>query len=178
MILAVVIGFAAADAPVGMRVAGVVAAPVLVCMATIYALVRLAPASAASIALRRFSFFSGWKLSKGRFWALFGAFLLLGVIYMLVGPLFAGAYFAAIGTQVDWSLAIEDPVAFNEDYLEAVMGLWGTPGGIALMVGANLASVTVALVFYVLFYGVNARAAVAAIEEGLIEPAAAEAGPS
>ena len=41
----------------------------------IYFAMRFAPAAATSIARRKFSFFEAWKVTKGRFWALFGSFL-------------------------------------------------------------------------------------------------------
>ena len=67
----------------------------------IYFGVRFAPAAATSIARRKFSFFQAWTVTKGRFWALFGAFFLLFVIYWV----WMIAYFAI------WLVAVAGPVA-------------------------------------------------------------------
>lgn len=148
-----------------------------VLFAAIYFGVRLAPAAATSVGLRKFTFFKAWTVSSGRFWALFGAFLLLIVINIVAGiilstiafsVLFAGAF-----ANVDPTMALSDPVAFNQAYFAAMMGLFSNPITIALFVVYQLVAWAVGLVFYVLFYGVNARAVQAALAEGKIAPAAA-----
>jgi hypothetical protein len=148
----------------------------------IYAVVRLAPAAATSIGIGRFAPQDAWIATRGRFWALFGAFLLLFVIYfvasIVISQITMGVFFATIMNSLDWTKIGADPEAFAEAYrtavLQAVQTLFASPTTIALYIGGALALRVVGLVFYVLFYGVNARAVQAALEEGkLSAPAAA-----
>src|SRR5262245_13377452 len=57
---------------------------VVLALAWLWFSVRLAPAAATSVARRRFAFFDAWKVSKGRFWGLFGAFLLIWIMYLVL----------------------------------------------------------------------------------------------
>lgn len=146
-------------------------------LAVIYILVRLAPAAATSVGRRKFSFFSAWTVTSGRFWALFGAFLLLVLINMVVsivlsivafGVLFAGAF-----SNLNVADAAGDPNAFSQAYFEGLTQLFSNPATIAMVAGYYLVAGAIGLLFYVLFYGVNSRAVQAALEEGKIseEPA-------
>jgi hypothetical protein len=60
--------------------------------------VRFAPAAATSIARRRFSFFDAWKVTRGRFWALFGSFFILMGAYLVALAIFATAAFLGQST--------------------------------------------------------------------------------
>jgi hypothetical protein len=136
-----------------------VVAIVLQYAAMIFVGVRFAPAAATSIARKRFAFFEAWKVTKGRFWALFGSFFILMFAYVLVSLVFAGLALAVFATRLYDFSAGEVP-----DF-QALL----TPGVIALFaVGYGLSIVT-GLVFVILSFGVNARAVIAAMDEGKIE---------
>lgn len=145
-------------------------------VAWLYAAVRLAPAAATSIGRGRFSFFSAWSATRGRFWALFGAFLLLIIIFFIASLVISSIFFSVVMGSVfanlDWAAAVNDPTAFQRAYLEAIMGMFANPTMIALYALFQLVNWALTLCFYVMFYGVNARAVVAALEEAKIAKAA------
>jgi len=121
--------------------------------------VRLAPAAATSIARRRFAFFEAWKVTKGRFWALFGSFFVLMLVYIVALLFFIGVGFGAFASVF---VSGAPPTA---ETLAALI----TPSNIAL-VGMLYGLLIVSGVFYVvLSFGVNARAVIAAIDEGKID---------
>ena len=74
---------------------------ILIYCSLIFFCVRLSPAAAVTIRDRKLSFTSAWSATKGRFWAMFGAFLvLLIVVYVLMTVFFGisvGIGFAASG---------------------------------------------------------------------------------
>lgn len=152
-------------------------------VAWIYVAVRLAPAAATSIGAGHFAPLKAWGVSSGRFWALFGAFLLIFIIYIIasivVGGVTMGAYFATVFGGVDWSKMGSDPTGFSAAYqsavLEGMQKLWSSPASIALYIGGQIAIYALALLIYVMCYGVNARAVRVALDEGKLEhnPAAA-----
>jgi hypothetical protein len=150
----------------------------------IWVSVRLAPAAATSVARRRFGFFHAWTTSRGRFWGLFGAFFLLLLLNMVVSGAIAGVFFnlllgpAAFNFAADAKDATQFAAqyqAFIENYVTALM----SPGKLGLVIAFQLTAGAIGLVFHVLYYGVSARAAALALEEGKFgaAPAAAEAAP-
>jgi hypothetical protein len=50
------------------------------------------------------------------------------------------------------------------------MDAMAAPGGMLVYAGVTVVTWIIAILFYVALYGVNARAAVAALEEGKITP--------
>ena len=140
---------------------------ILVCLAVfaavIYVAVRLAPATATSIIAKRFAFFDAWKATKGRFWSLFGAFVLLWVLYFIsaiiieivigivAGGTMAATFGGAGGNNTDPSAVF---AALTSPTMLVVFGL------------IYVAIFALAMTFLVAMYGVNARAAIAAAEEG------------
>jgi len=61
----------------------------------IYVTVRLAPAAATSVGVREFAPLKAWTVSRGRFWALFGSYLLLYVLYLIALAIVSGVFFGA-----------------------------------------------------------------------------------
>jgi hypothetical protein len=63
-----------------------------------------------------------------------------------------------------------DPTGFSAAYqaanLEAMQRMFTNPVSIALYCGGQIAFYAIAMVFYLMFYGVNARAVQVALEEG------------
>lgn len=141
----------------------------LVIAGLIYFGVRFAPAAATSVAKRRFAFFDAWTVTKGRFWALLGAFVLLWLMYF-VGVIILStiASFAMAGSMMSQMQTGAEPAT-----PEQAMAMFASPSvwiPLAIVYGLMIVG---AFVFYVALFGVNARAALAAIEEGKITPATA-----
>lgn len=169
LVVALAIGIGvgmAANAPPAIPglIAGVVF--LLILCAIVYIAVRTAPAAAVTVGRRRFAFFDSWKVSRGRFWALFGSYLLLGLLNLL---LVGGAWVVLFGTVLSPLFADivagGDPQAVNEAYLD----MMSQPSVLAIYYGVQMVAMAIGVVFYVLGYGVNARAVQAAAEEGKIE---------
>jgi hypothetical protein len=140
--------------------------PLALAAVLIWFAVRLSPASAACIARRRFAFFEAWTATRGRFWEMLGAFVILWAAYLAVTTLlsvpmrfvFAQAMYPAVAE------------AMTAGSLEAVIeelqrGL-GSPLFIAAAAVYGVVSIALALVFYVGWFGVNARVAGEALIEG------------
>jgi hypothetical protein len=131
--------------------------------------VRFGPAAATSIARRRFSFFEAWTVTSERFWALLGSFAVLWLI--------AGA--AMIAAAVPLTLRMwpyfeamwrEPSDATMQAYFQAYL----VPENL-MWAGAGYVVVVVAWLWLSLMsFGVNARAALAALEEGKIQETAPE----
>jgi hypothetical protein len=134
----------------------------------IYFGVRFAPAAATSIAKRRFAFFEAWTVTRGRFWALLGSFVLLWLMYFVgVMILYGIAGFAMVAGMMGQVQPGAEPATPQEVFaLLASPSVW-IP--LAVLYGLMIIG---AFLFYVALFGVNARAALAALEEGKIQPAA------
>lgn len=150
-------------------------------IAWFYTTVRLSPMAATSVGIGNFAPLKAWSATRGRFWALFGAYLLLFVVYIIayivIGSLFFGAFYAQILNGLDMSTIQSNPEGFAEAYqrasMAAIQNTFSTPAGIAMYVGGQIVFYAVALVFYVLWFGVESRAVQAALEEGKIAKEAA-----
>lgn len=136
-------------------------------VAMIYFGVRFAPAAATSIAKRRFAFFDAWSVTKGRFWALFGSYLLLFLMYF-VGIIILSV---AAGLAMGFSIFGQMQTGVEPQTMEQMLALFASPSvwipG-AICYGLMIVGV---FVFYVALFGVNARAAQAALAEGKIQQA-------
>lgn len=157
---------AGADSPVMLIL------PLLFFIVPIYFCTRLAPAAATAIAERRFAFFDAWSTSRDRFWALFGAFFLLWLIYIALACGITLAWLSwAVGPRLAEIFAAgSDPTAVSIAINQATMDAMAAPGGMLVYAGVSVVTWIIAILFYVALYGVNARAAVAALEEGKITP--------
>lgn len=157
---------AGADSPVMLIL------PLLFFIVPIYLCTRLAPAAATAIAERRFAFFDAWSASSDRFWALFGAFFLLWLIYIVLVCGITVAWLSwAVGPRLAEIFAGgSDPTAASIAINQATMDAMAAPGGMLVYAAVTVVTWIIAILFYVALYGVNARAAVAALEEGKITP--------
>lgn len=134
-------------------------------IALTYFAVRFAPAAATSIARRRFAFFDAWTVSKGRFWALFGAFFLLFVMFFVAYMIVAVGLGVAMGT----TMAAQIGSGVEPQTAQDAYQVFSNPQFI-IMVSAIVVIMTIAsMMLYVAMFGVNARAALAALEEGKIK---------
>lgn len=142
--------------------------------------VRAVPATATTIAIGKFDPLKAFAATRGRFWALFGSFLLLFVLYLIFSIIATGVqfslFFGPALAEVNWSGAASDPTTFSQEYNRAIFSsfsnMFASPGLIAAYLGFSIIVLAVGMMFYALFFGVSARAAAAALEEGKIEPAA------
>ena len=138
-----------------------------------YFAIRFAPGAATTIAARRFAFLDAWKVSSGRFGALLGSFALLWFMYAVFSVVIGVAWFAFAlgGAAIDFA-ALADPSraeAVAAELFQAYFQSLLRPESWAV-IGALWAVGSIgAVVFYVATYGVNARAAQAALEEGKIQ---------
>lgn len=143
----------------------------------LYFAIRLAPAAATSVARRKFAFLDSWKVTQGRFWALFGAFLLIVLISLVFNLVYFGVTFGvALGSSMpDWSAAMNSEAEFMRVYMQTFQNYaqsFFSPATMALMIGLQLIAAAISVLFYLAFFGINARAAQAALAEGKIAPAA------
>lgn len=131
--------------------------------------VRFGPAAATSIARRRFSFFEAWAVTRDRFWALFGSYALLWLIVgVLMTAILATTYgfvFAGVWQEI-FATWPEPAKTLPHDLLTRMF----SPQGLTV-IGLGYAAYAVIFLGYALMsYGVNARAALAALEDGKIAP--------
>lgn len=175
LIIVAIAALAAAGAPTWVTMLIGLLTPIGFIVSLIFFGVRFAPATATSVAERRFAFFDAWKVTKGRFWELLGAFVIAIAIYlgisMAVSTLTSPFIFGSIMSKIDMRLATTDEEAFLRSYMEAISGMFTDPAMLAIMIVSSLLSFGASLVTYLMFYGVNARAAQAALEEGKIAAA-------
>jgi len=129
--------------------------------------VRFAPAAATSIAKQRFAFFDAWTVTKGRFWALLGAFVLLFLMYFVGLIILSLVMSVTIGVSMFGQLSSQgEPQSPQEAF-----ALLASPGVLIPVVVIYGIMIVGAFIFYIALFGVNARAARAALNEGKIKPA-------
>jgi hypothetical protein len=140
------------------------------CLALVYVAVRFAPAAATSVAEKRFAFFDAWKVSRGRFWSLLGAFAILYLMLIVGYFIFAIAFGLAFTTTLMTALggAHEGAPAAS---IDQVMQLLLTPSFLVPIGIFYLIIIAAVMSFFIALLGVNARAAQAALEEGKIAQA-------
>jgi len=130
--------------------------------------VRFGPAAATSIARQRFSFFEAWTVTRGRFWALLGAFVLLWLIFGVIYLVANGAGFAFVMGDALRAMFADWPNVDQERGEEVLRRIFNAQT-IAIIVGLYVLNGVIGLSYALMSYGVNARAALAALEEGKIE---------
>jgi hypothetical protein len=130
--------------------------------------VRFGPAAATSIARHRFSPFDAWKVTRGRFWALLGSFALLWLIAAIV--MCAAAAPLTLRMWPFFQDMWRNPG--DEEAIRAYMSAIFSRDTIVWVCVSYGAMMIAGLWLALMSYGVNARAALAALEEGKIEKAA------
>lgn len=134
--------------------------------------VRFGPAAATSIARQRFSFFEAWTVTRGRFWELLGSFALLwliaGVLLALILALTTGPLLIRM-----WPLFADMWQKPSETGMQAYFNAIFSPQNLVLYALGYVGYFGVLLGLALMSYGVNARAALAALEEGKIATAPA-----
>ncbi|MBL8546022.1 MAG: hypothetical protein JNL81_06125 [Hyphomonadaceae bacterium] len=140
------------------------AAPVLflvILLGLLFFAVRLAPAAATSIARKKFAFFDAWTVTKGRFWALLGSFVLLWLMYVVAVIVLSVGIGVAVGMGAGGAY---NPNATPEE----AMDVFASPQVLAPVLVIYGLMIVAAFVWFLALFGINARAAQAALEEGKI----------
>lgn len=134
--------------------------------------IRLIPAAATSVGLRRFAFFKAWTVTRERYFALLGSFVLWGLIYVVLTLIVYGAGFAMMWPKIGDDIMALTANPTVDSVLTAAEALFAPPNLIFLVATYALFA-PVATLMLVLYYGINARAVRAALDEEKIEPASA-----
>lgn len=130
--------------------------------------IRLGPAAATSIARRRFSFFEAWTVTSDRFAALLGSWALLWVLFGLVyAALFGVTYGVLVGDLVPQIVAAWP--AFPAGAAEELTTRLFSQRGLTLIGAAYAGFFVIWIAYSLMAFGVNARAALAAMEEEKIK---------
>lgn len=122
--------------------------------------VRLAPAAALSVGRQRFTFFGAWSQTKGGFWPVLGAFVLVIVGYLVVATIAQGLMripFTARLAPAWTELVLGDGDA--QAFVTTVQEAFSDPLLIALGVAYVLVSIVIASLFLLAMFGVNAAVA-------------------
>ncbi|MEZ6021996.1 MAG: hypothetical protein R3C16_00920 [Hyphomonadaceae bacterium] len=131
----------------------------------LYVAVRFAPAAATSVARKRFAFFEAWKVTKGRFWGMFGAFALVFLMYFVFVIVCGVAASVIMGVSVMAVLG----AGGEPQNPEEVFALLATPQVMVPVALIYAVIIVAAFMFYMAMFGINARAAALAVEEGKIQ---------
>jgi hypothetical protein len=135
----------------------------LVLLLLVYFSVRFAPAAATSIARKKFAFFDAWTVTKGRFWALLGSFVLLFLMFFVLIIVLEVGLGVAMASMAMSQIGQTEPQTAEEAFRAFANPQW------MALVGVFIGVITIAsFVFYIALFGINARAAQAALEEGKI----------
>jgi hypothetical protein len=136
----------------------------------IFICVRFGPAAATSVARRRFSFLEAWTATKGRFWELLGSFALLWLIAALLVALILALTAGPLVMQI-WPLFTHIWQKPSEEAMQAYFRAIFSPQHLMLIGLGYAGYFAVLLGLAAMSFGVNARAALAALEEGKITAA-------
>jgi len=132
--------------------------------------IRFGPAAATSVGVKRFAIFEAWTVTNGRFWALFGSHALLWLVLIAIGTVSFGVAFGWFVGPALWESLGPNP---DTQQVEAALARVFTPLGMSVVGAAYAFNIVLYMLYAVLAYGINARAVLAALEEGKIKPAAA-----
>lgn len=145
-------------------------------LAIAFGAVSLAPAAAVTIALKRFTFGEATEATDGRFLPLLGAFSILILLQWLLnnGATFAWLLWALDGDISPYLANARDLMTSFTAYNEAVAAAMGAPNAVEVYWAMSAALLVSSTMFLVLLYGVNARVARVALEQGQISTAPSE----
>ncbi|HVY84733.1 MAG TPA: hypothetical protein VG943_06350 [Caulobacterales bacterium] len=168
MVISLTAGIIGRSTPIVGGIVGGVGAIVALSL-PIWLAVRTAPAAAASVGLRRFAFFDSWKVSQGRFWALFGSYLLLTIAYLIVIVGIWSPLLLVLAPAFSDAVHPGEANKTSEAVNSAMTSFTGSAGGLAAYLGIQIAALIAGPLFAVLGYGINARAVLAAAADGKLQ---------
>jgi hypothetical protein len=125
--------------------------------------VRFAPASATSIARRRFAFFEAPRVTRGRFWQLIGSFIILWLGYIVI-VMVVGSLIQMPAQSVMNPIVADMMTGSGGDIGPRMVEAMSSPVYLASMGAYTLFSAICSTVLYIALFGVNARAVLAADE--------------
>jgi len=133
--------------------------------------IRFGPAAATSVGLERFAFFTAWTVTRDRFWSLFGSYVVLWLSIFVVMTGLVGGLYAALMPDFTLNVMNNWRALSPQEVLPQIM----TPEGYTVL-GISYAAYFLMFAIYAVFaFGINARAVLAALEEGKIEKPTAAA---
>ncbi len=133
--------------------------------------IRFGPAAATCVARKEFSFFEAWKVTRDRFLPLLGSYALLWFLMVVAFVVSYAAFYGAMFGPLIAEVIAAWPTP-PETLFERYRDTFFEPSNMMLIGVAYLFNLALLLVYTVFSYGINARAVLAAIEEGKIEAAA------
>ncbi len=139
----VIMGVAAASGSTGLAVVGAIVMYVLMFGVMIFLGVRFSPAAAATVGEKQIHIFRAWSMTKGKFWQIFLAYLILYVIIFVV---YAVLLF---GMAASFGLFGSGGAGFDPDSLRSI-------GVGPLAVVAAVVAAVVYTFIYGAFFGVGA----------------------
>lgn len=159
----------------GAMVGVIVAIQFAAMLVMLYILLRLAPGAAVTVGLKRFAYFQAWTATRGKFWPMLGAYLILIVLYIVVYCVLFAIGAATVLGPVSGAFAQGAPPD-AATFLAAL----AQPATVIVLSVLYLLLGVIGMVFFVAFMGINAAVARTAIAEGRLgaPPAAAAAQPA
>jgi len=146
-------------------------APLGIIALAIWGSVRLAPAAAVTIRDQKLAFFRAWGETRRWFWPLLGAFVIVAIGYFVIAMIVQQVLSIPFNEPTQALMADMMAGASSEEVMRRAIETFMTPGFIALGVIYLLVTQVMSFVFYIAYFGVNARAALAAKEEQAPESA-------
>ncbi len=116
--------------------------------------VRLSPASAITIRDRKVQFTSAWRVTRNRFWAMFGAFFLIYIISYVAQIVVQGVMLGGFGVA-----AASNPDIFESDDVSAVLGLLSDPTLLITSIIGGLLLVGIYGFMHFAYLGITSKAA-------------------
>ena len=121
-----------------------------------YVIIRLAPASALTIARREISIGEAWGITKGRFWPAFGAYalqwiggyLVIYVISMVIMMALLGTAFASMATGFGGN---------DEENLRQMLEMFTAPGFLVSIIIATFLTTIISAFWYLCIAGIGAH---------------------
>jgi hypothetical protein len=138
-------------------------APLGIIALMIWGAVRFAPAAATSVARRRFAFFEAPRVTRGVFWPLLGAFLILWIGYIVITLI--GGQIIQLPAQSAMAPVMAKMMTGDTSNIGPLMvEAMSSPAYLVSMGAYMIFSTVASIVLYIALFGVNARAVLAASE--------------
>jgi hypothetical protein len=131
-------------------------APLAIIAGMIYFGVRMSPAAASSVSQQRFAFFSAWSATRGRFWELLGAFIIVFVAYFVISYVLQTIIQLPVQAQMMGLMTEMMQSGDTQALMQRMQELLLTPLVMGVLAVNVLVSTVLAMLLYVTWFGVNA----------------------